>query len=181
MWPPHVGWYSSKYGGWDPNTRVSRKEVPGDSCISFCVLASHVRQHLFFCTLCAGWSQRLTYIRKIRLSVLKEEKCQGSEILGLETWLWTFLENKVGHGDFFFSFSFHFFMFHLCFLIVSKENSKYHRETTLLVNSSDILVICCESAYCILMTFLPRIILVGLPAVCSDIGILEFKLEDKRK
>lgn len=39
---------------------------------------------------------------KIRLSVLKEEKCQGSEILGLETWLWTFLENKVGHGDFFF-------------------------------------------------------------------------------
>lgn len=72
-------------------------------------------------------------------------------------------------------------MFHLCFLIVSKENSKSHTETTLLVNSSDILVICCESAYCILMTFLPRIILVGLPAVCSDIGILEFKLEDKRK
>ena len=45
---------------------------------------------------------------KIRLSVLKEEKCQGSEILGLETWLWTFLENKVGHGDFFFSLIFSF-------------------------------------------------------------------------
>ena len=72
-------------------------------------------------------------------------------------------------------------MFHLCFLIVSKENSKSHTETTLLVNSSDILVICCESAYCILMTLLPRIILVGLPDACSDIGILEFKLEDKRR
>lgn len=39
---------------------------------------------------------------KVRLYVLMKEKCQGSKILGLETWLWTFLENKVGHGDFFF-------------------------------------------------------------------------------
>lgn len=116
-----------------------------------------------------------------------EEKCQDSEIVGLETRLWTFLENKVGHSDFFFpSLFITFFMFHFCFLIVSEENSKSHVESTLLVNSSDILVICYESAYCISITFVLRFILVGLPTrtclcqnVCSDTGILEFKPEDK--
>lgn len=77
-------------------------------------------------------------------------------------------------------------MFHFCFLIVSEENSKSHVESTLLVNSSDILVICYESAYCISITFVLRFILVGLPTrtclcqnVCCDTGILEFKPEDK--
>ena len=72
-----------------------------------------------------------------------------------------------------------FFTFHFCFLTVSEENSKSHAERTFLVNSSDILVICYESAYCISITFVLRFILIGLPNVRSDTGILKFKPEDK--
>lgn len=84
------------------------------------------------------------------------------------------MENEVGRPKDFFPYLFiSFYVSSFCFLIVFKKNSKSHTETTL-GKFSDILVICYESAYCILMMFLPRIILVGLPAVCSDIGILEF-------
>lgn len=51
-------------------------------------------------------------------------------------------------------------------------------ESTFVVNSNDILVICSESAHCWLITFIPRAILVGLPDVCSNTGILEFILKD---
>lgn len=52
-------------------------------------------------------------------------------------------------------------------------------ESTFLVNSSDILVICSESVRRRLITFVPRVMLVGLPDVYSHTGMLEFIIEDK--
>lgn len=91
------------------------------------------------------------------------------------------MENTVYHSNCCFSlfFLFPLFLSCLCFLLVSKENNKSHMESTFLVNSSDILVICSESARRRLITFVPRVMLVCLPDVYSNTGMLEFIIEVK--
>lgn len=51
-------------------------------------------------------------------------------------------------------------------------------ESTFLVSSSGILVICSESAHCRVIAFVFMFILVGLPDFCFDTGILEFILQE---